>query len=338
MRPPRAAAPLAALALGAALTALVALRVGAVNLPWSTLLRALFADVDGGAASALVALRVPRVLFALTVGAALASSGAALQGVFRNPLADPALLGVSSGAALAASAYQVFGRARFDGAGLWTLPLVAFAGGALASTAVWLLGGASRRGAAARLVLAGVAVNALCGAATGVVTFVATDAQLRGITFWAMGSVGAATWSVLLAAAVPTACAMAALARLGAQLDALALGDDDAAMLGVPVARVRRAAVLASSLAVGATVAFAGVVGFVGLAVPHLARRIVGVRHAALLPAAALLGGALLTGADAVARTAVAPAELPLGVVCACAGAPFMAWLLARGVDAEEAA
>ncbi len=326
------------LAASMVLTALVALRVGAVVVPWRAMLRVWSGSGDDARAASLVALRVPRVLLALTVGAALSTSGAALQGVFRNALADPALLGVSSGAALAAAAYQVFGNASLDGAGLWALPLVAFVGGALASAAVWSLGGATRGASAGRLVLAGVAINALCGAATGVVTFVATDAQLRSITFWSMGSVGAATWPVLLATAVPTALAMALLARHADHLDALALGDDDAALLGVSVARVRRAAVLAAALAVGATVAFAGVVGFVGLAVPHLARRIVGVRHGVLLPGAALLGAALLTAADAVARTAVAPAELPLGVVCACGGAPFMAWLLARRSDAEVTA
>lgn len=299
--------------------AIVASRVGLPTL-------APFTDAQ---ADVLLSLRLPRVLLGALVGASLAASGAALQGLLRNPLVDPGLLGISSGAALVTAAMLVLAGPHLAGAGLFAQPLAAFVG-ALAATGAVLWLGARGTGGTARVVLAGVAINALCGAATGALTFVADDAQLRGLTFWSMGSLGAASWPAVAAVAPFALASLVALPRLGAALDALALGESDAALLGVRVARVRAAVIALVALAVGAAVAFTGVVGFVGLVVPHLARPLLGVSHGALLVGSALLGASLLVLADAAARTLVAPAELPLGLVCAAAGAPFFAALLAR--------
>lgn len=273
-------------------------------------------------AEVVLALRAPRVALALCVGAALGAAGAALQGLFRNPLADPALLGISSGAAVGASVSIVFGAAAV-GLGV---PASAFAGAVLASFALHALGG--RDGAS--LLLAGIAVNALCGAFTGAMTFVADDAQLRNLTFWSLGSLGGASRGVVTTLLGPCALGVAVLLRHAGALDALSLGERAAVTLGYDVSRVRREVVLAASLVIGASVAFTGVIGFVGLVAPHAVRLALGASHRAALPGAALLGALCLVGADLVARTAVAPAELPVGIVSAGVGAPVFALLLLR--------
>lgn len=291
--------------------------------------------VDPQQSAVLFSLRFPRVLFGALAGAALGASGAALQGVFRNALADPGLLGISGGAALCAAVSIVLG-VHPTGLGLYAMPLLAFAGALGSAALVWRLGHRDGQANASLLVLAGVAVNALTGAATGALTFAANDAQLRSLTFWTLGSLGGATPPMLYALTPLLTLAFVALVRIAPALDALTLGERDAALLGVSVNRTRRVAIVCAALAAGAVVAFAGVIGFVGLVAPHAARMLLGASHRGVIPGAALLGAVLLLLADSLARTAVSPAELPLGVVCAGFGAPaFLGLLLQRRRGAE---
>lgn len=305
----------------------------------------------------LWAVRIPRVLHAVLVGGALAAAGAALQGIFRNPLADPALIGVSAGASLAAAVVIVLGvgvvgmgaaelvSGTATSVSVLVVPVAAFLGG-LAATALVLritraavATGAPAQGAGtATLLLCGIAVNALAGAGVGFLTFLATDAQLRDIAFWSLGTLGGATWGVVAVTAPCLLATMVLLPRYARALNLLVLGEAEAGHLGVRVARVRRGVIVLAALGVGAAVASSGVIGFVGLVVPHVVRLALGPDHRSLLGLSALLGGALLLGADLVARTAVAPAELPIGVVTAAIGAPFFLWLVVRnqrtGADA----
>ena len=304
----------------------------------AVLLRALGLPValrDEGAAAVLLVARWPRVLLGSLVGASLGVAGAVMQGVFRNPLADPGLCGVSSGAALGAVSMLVLGGSLGASLPPWLAPclvaLGSFAGGVLAVLLVVRMASHEGRTSAMGLVLGGVAVSALGGAAIGWLTFIATDAQLRSITFWSLGSLGNATWTGT-AAALPLFLIPLALApSLARPLDALLLGEAEAGHLGFRVERTRRIALAVATLAVGTSVALCGAVGFVGLVAPHLARILVGAPHRHVLPASALLGAALLLAADLAARVLVAPAELPLGVVTATLGAPVFLALL-RGV------
>ena len=342
---------LPALSLLAALLVAVAVLSagsGAVSIPPGEIAAILLrrAGVDAGAAidptheAVLLAIRIPRVLLGALVGSGLAVSGALLQGLFRNPLADPALLGVSAGGALAAAIGIVAGATSLGVASAFALPLAAFAGGVATAAVVWRVATSRASGAPApgTLLLAGVAVNALAGAGLGVVTFVASDEEIRSLAFFSLGSLSGATWTVV-AAAGPFALAPVLLAsRLARPLDALLLGEREARHLGVDVGFVGKATVALAALATGAGVAAAGIVGFVGLVVPHLVRLVAGPGHALLLPASALLGATLVLAADLVARTVAVPAELPLGVVTALAGAPFFLYLLRRSGAAARTA
>lgn len=275
----------------------------------------------------LWSLRLPRVSLGAVVGASLAAGGVAMQGITRNPLADPSLLGVSSGAAVGACGFVVLGAplvAAAPAAGAWLLPGCAFAGAlafSLAALALARLGDASTT---LGLILGGVALAALGGALTGVLVFVADDAQLRSITFWSLGSLAGASWPVVGAVAAPTAAAALLLARAAPALDRLQLGEAEARHLGVQVRRTRALAVVATALGAGAAVAHCGVIGFVGLVAAHAMRTWLGPAHRMLLPAAMLAGAVLLSAADTLARTVVAPTELPVGVVTALLGAPVL--------------
>jgi iron complex transport system permease protein len=282
----------------------------------------------------LLAIRLPRVALGGCIGAGLAVAGAAMQGLFRNPLADPGLVGVSSGAALAAVLVIVLSatvlRGLAYGLGPFTLPLAAFVGGLVTTLVVYHLSRVASRTVVATMLLAGIAVNALAGAGTGVLTFAATDAELRNITFWSLGSLGGATWTTVGAAVPCIVPAVVLLIRRAMVLNVFLLGESEASHLGVHVERVKRLVILLVALVVGAAVAVSGIIGFVGLVVPHVLRLAVGPDHRYVLPGSALLGASLLLGADLVARTLVAPAELPLGMVTAAIGAPFFLWLLLR--------
>ncbi len=272
-------------------------------------------------------IRLPRVLLALGVGAALGLSGAALQGVFRNPLADPGLIGVSSGAAVGAVGSIVLG---FHALGLWSVPTAAFLGALTAAAVVFRAAHRDGRVEVVTLVLCGVGVNALCGAAIGLLTSIADDDKLRNVSFWQLGSVGGATWELVRALLPFVVLALLALPRLADELDLFVLGEREARHLGVRVERTRLFVIVIASLAAGAAVAVAGILGFVGLIVPHLIRLINGPGHRVLLPASALGGAAVLTLADLAARTVTVPREVPLGVMTALLGAPVFLVLLRR--------
>jgi iron complex transport system permease protein len=272
-------------------------------------------------------IRLPRVALGVLAGAALAVSGALLQGVFRNPLADPGLIGVSSGAALGAVAVIVLG---ISSLGLMTLPLAAFLTGTATTFFVYRLAQRHGRTDVATLLLVGLALNAMAGAATGLLTYLADDAQLRSIVFWTMGGLGGALWETVLVAAPWIAVSLALAPRLGRALNLFALGEMEARHLGIEVEQVKRAAILLSALATGTAVALVGPIGFIGLIVPHIVRLIAGPDHRLLLPACALGGASLLVLADLVARTMAAPAEVPVGLITACAGGPFFLALILR--------
>jgi len=275
----------------------------------------------------LWAIRLPRVLLALLVGAGLGLAGAALQGVFRNPLAEPALIGVSSGASVGAVASIIFG---FTLLGRASLPLAAFAGALLTTLLVYATSRSEGRTPVETLILMGIAVNAVAGALTGYLTFLADDQQLRSIVFWSLGSLGGATWEVVRAVLPFIGLGLLLTPRWGRALNLLVLGEREARHLGLNTERTRFALIALAALMTGAAVAVAGIIGFVGLVVPHLVRLIAGPDHRLLLPASALGGALLLLLADLAARTLVTPAELPLGVVTALLGGPFFMWLLYR--------
>ena len=279
-----------------------------------------------------VNIRLPRLLLGVAAGAGLGLAGALMQGLFRNPLADPGLIGVSSGAALAAASFIVMGNLWFPdlprALGSWTLVSMAFMGGLVVTFLIYALAqsqGGTRMGL---MLLAGIAVNALAGAGLGYLSFLATDEQLRNLQFWLLGSLGGARWSavVLVGAVVTLACG--AGLTLARPLNAIALGEAQAVLLGVDVERTKRWAIWVCALAVGAVTATTGMIGFVGLIAPHWVRMVAGPDHRIVLPGSALLGAALVLAADAVARTAVKPAELPLGVLTAFIGVPMFLFML----------
>lgn len=273
-------------------------------------------------------LRLPRLLFAMVVGAGLAASGVASQGLFRNPLADPAMIGVAAGAALGASLTIVFGSRLGLPSAAGLVAAGAFVGGLTASFLVWLIG--YRSGSIATLLLAGIAINAIVFAAIGLLQYLANDQQLRDLTFWSLGSLSAASWSRLAWVAPCVLVPVYFLMRQTRALNAFLLGEQEAAFLGFAVRRSQHLVLVFTALAVSASVAFTGVISFVGLVVPHLLRLILGPDHRPLLPAAALGGALLVVVADALARTLAMPAELPLGVLISLVGGPFFLWLLLR--------
>ncbi|WP_273234332.1 FecCD family ABC transporter permease [Pseudomonas kuykendallii] len=279
-------------------------------------------------------IRLPRTLLGLAVGAVLALSGVAMQGLFRNPLADPGLVGVSSGAALGAAVAIVAGAslggvpAAFEP---YLLSFCAFAGGLGVTALVYRLGRHDGQTSVATMLLAGIALTALAGAAIGLFTYMADDSTLRSLTFWNMGSLNGASYARLWPLLIVALAVSLWLPRRARALNALLLGESEARHLGFEVERLKRELVFCTALGVGAAVAAAGLIGFIGLVVPHLVRLIVGPDHRILLPASALAGASLLLLADLVARLALAPAELPIGIVTAMIGAPFFLYLLLRG-------
>ena len=338
--PSRRLLVLFACAAAALVAALAGLALGPVQVPLATLLRILAGGAESAGADATLAanvvleLRAPRVLQGLVIGAALAVSGAAFQGLFRNPLADPSLIGISSGAATGAVAYIVLGSALGGPLAalprMAALPVAAIAGALAAAALLYRLGRAARGIDVATLLLAGIAINALCAAASGLLIFVSDDEQLRELTFWSLGSLARAHWPVLLPALPWLVAATAFLLLLANALNALALGEAEAWHLGYRVDRVKAMVVGLTAIAVGTAVAIAGVIGFVGLIVPHLLRLAVGADNRYVLIGAAAAGGALLLVADLLARTVVLPAELPIGILTSLLGGPFFLWLMQR--------
>ncbi|MDF1609084.1 iron ABC transporter permease [Hoeflea sp. YIM 152468] len=279
-------------------------------------------------------IRMPRLLLGMMIGASLAVSGATMQGLFRNPLADPGIVGVSAGAGLGAVTFIVLGAGVLSPVavllGLYHVPFAAFAGGLVFTFALYRISTRNGRTSVATMLLAGIALGAMAGAFTGLLVFWADDQQLRDLTFWGLGSVAGATWPKVLAVApiiVPILLLSPFMAR---GLNAMTLGEATAQHLGVNVQIFKRVAIVQVAAATGASVAVSGGIGFVGIVVPHLLRLLIGPDHRYLLPACALLGAIMLLFADAIARQIVAPAELPIGIITATIGAPFFLWILLR--------
>ncbi|WP_289152040.1 iron ABC transporter permease [uncultured Salipiger sp.] len=324
------------LALLLVVVALTSLTVGATGVQlWDVAGKLLHGDeLSAMERVVLLDIRLPRLAMGLAVGAALAVSGAVMQGLFRNPLADPGIVGVSAGAGLGAILAIVLGGllppALAFLPGPYLVPVAAFLGGWVTTLLLYRV--ATRRGhtSVATMLLAGIALGALTGAVSGVLVYMADDTQLRDLTFWGLGSLAGASWTKLAVALPVIAVSLAGAVLLGRALNALALGEATAAHIGIPVQRMKRLAILCVAAATGAAVAVSGGIGFIGIVVPHLLRLASGPDHRALLVNAALLGAALLLVADMISRVVVAPAELPIGIVTAVLGAPVFLWILLR--------
>jgi iron complex transport system permease protein len=321
--------------------AIVAVTVGAAGIPLARLPAALgFSTADATDAVlsrdqlVLWSIRIPRIAAAAIVGGLLATSGAIMQGLFRNPLADPALVGVSSGGAFAAASAIIlidssFGESlRFMQNEL--LPMAAFAGSLVTTFILYGIASRSGRTSIAIFLLAGLAIAAIANAGLGLLVFIADDRQLRDITFWLLGSLSGATWAKTATIAPVLAIGLIACLSIGRGLDVLVLGESEAFHSGVNVERLKRISIVLISAMTGVAVSICGVVGFIGIVVPHLLRLVIGPGHRLLLPASALLGAVLVVGADTLARTIVAPAEMPIGILTAAIGAPFFLAILLR--------
>jgi iron complex transport system permease protein len=329
---PRAAAPGLLIAFAVLIAGLLlAFTVGRYPIGLSDLLHVIAAKLTGGAADVPAAVenviwqvRGPRVLAAALVGAALAVAGTAFQGLFRNPLVSPDLLGASSGAALGAVLGIYFSL------GVFAIQAFAFAGGLVAVAAVYMIGSAVRaRDPVLVLVLTGVVIGSLLGAGVGLVKYLADPYnQLPAMTFWLLGSLAATSVADLVPLFGPVAVGTLILVALRWRMNVMSLPDEEARALGLPTGPLRIVIVAAATLVTSASVATAGIIGWVGLVVPHIARTLVGPDFARLIPAAALLGGGFLLVIDMLART-MAPVEIPLGILTALVGTPFFIWLLA---------
>lgn len=277
--------------------------------------------------SVLWNVRFPRIVLALLVGASLGCAGALMQGVFGNPLAEPSVIGVSSGAAVGAVAAISLG---LNFLGNWTLPAFAFVAGLGTALLVYSMSRSGGRTEVVTLILTGIAVNAFAGALIGLFIFLADTAAVNQITFWQLGSLSQATWPKVLAVLPCAALGLAVAPFYARKLDLLALGERPARHLGVDVERLRVVLILVVALLTAAAVSVSGVIGFVGLVIPHLLRMAAGPGHRFLIPGSALGGAVVLLAGDLAARTVVEPAELPLGVLTALFGSPFFFWLLRR--------
>lgn len=280
----------------------------------------------------LESIRAPRVVLGVFIGASLAISGATMQGFFRNPLADPALIGISSGAALAAVTVIVLGSTYFagfmDSFGFYALPIAAFLGGLLTTSIVYYFSKGNGRTIVATMLLVGVAINAIAGATTGLLTYMADDAQLRTLTFWSMGSLASGEWEHIVIIVPFLLIPLILLPLYANALNAILLGESEAMHLGFNLERIKIQIIILVAFSIGVSVSMTGIIGFVGLVVPHILRLLFGPDHRWLLPASALLGASLLLWADLLARTIVIPAELPIGIITAMLGGPFFLWIL----------
>ena len=282
----------------------------------------------------LWSIRLPRILLTIMIGAMLAAGGAIMQGLFRNPLADPSLVGVSSGAGLAAASAIVVGDrfllVHLSQFPFEVLPVAAFVGALIATASLYRLATFDARTSIAIFLLGGIAIAALANAGIGLLVFVADDRQLRDVTFWLLGSMAGSTWTKAWAIAPFLVAAVVALPFLCRGLDLLVLGEAEAFHAGIAVQRLKLIAIVVVAAVTGAAVSVAGVIGFVGIVVPHLLRLVIGPGHALLLPSSMLLGATLLLAADTAARILAAPAEVPIGIITAAIGAPFFLALLLR--------
>jgi iron complex transport system permease protein len=312
--------------------ALLSLTVGTVSISWVEALRA----VAGSSSTTqidtiLFDIRLPRILLAIFVGAVLATTGAVMQGLFRNPLADPSLIGVSSGASVGASLMIVSAGGFIQGGALVGISLVsigAFVGGFTATLLVYRLATSGMGTSVTTMLLAGIAIGALAGALNSLLSYFSDNDMLRQISLWQMGNLSGASWLKVSIMGVVTILLMGLFPRDSRALNALLLGESEARHLGINVQRVKRRLIVLTALGVGVSVAVAGLVGFVGLIMPHIIRLMIGPDHRWLIPASGLAGAILLVVADSLARVVVIPAELPTGILTAILGAPFFVALL----------
>ncbi|HUJ26313.1 MAG TPA: iron ABC transporter permease, partial [Myxococcales bacterium] len=275
-------------------------------------------------------IRLPRALLTLLVGGSLGLGGVLLQGLFRNPIVEPGLVGTSSGAAFGAALYFVLGASLHVHAGEWTLPVAAALGGVLATALVFALaeGAAAHRESTTAVLLVGIAVNAVFLSAVGFLAYIARDPQARSITFWSLGTLSGATWRSVILVGAALAVGLALSLRYARHLNALMLGEAEALGLGVDTARLKRTVLALDVLVVAVATCFTGIIAFVGLIVPHVLRLLRGSDHRYLMLGSVLLGGILLTAADVAARMLLRPAELPIGIVTSAVGAPLFVALL----------
>lgn len=316
------------------LVALVTLTTGPADLSYRQVLRLLFQPDNQDTASLILwQIRLPRLLLAIQVGALLALCGTLIQGLFRNPLAEPGLIGVSSGATLMVVIVLVLL------ANLPTylppamrpflLPAVAFVGGVIATHLVMLIGRGANH-SPLRLILAGVAFNLMAGAGIGLCAYLSTNEQLRTLTFWSLGSFSAAHWTATAITALVLVVVATFAFRQYRPLNALLLGESECRHLGFDVKRLQRRIIYLSAAGVGAAVAFTGIIGFVGLVVPHIVRLLVGPDHRKVIPLSMVMGALLMLGADWLAKVVLSPAELPVGIVTSLLGGPFFIYLIHR--------
>jgi iron complex transport system permease protein len=295
-----------------------------------------FVEVDTAKEYVFWLIRLPRVLLALLVGSGLAISGTTLQALFRNPLADPSFIGISSGASLFAVTMIVLLSASGLGlslnsvAGHYTLNMVTFLGSALSAVIVYYLSQISGKTSVSTLLLSGIAINASCASLTGLLIFHSTDEQLRNVTFWMLGSLGGATWTTLIGLFPFILIPILLLPRLSKELNLFSLGEEDAAFMGVNIRTLKLKVMILSTMAVGASVAVSGMIGFVGLVVPHILRLFLGPDNRILLPASAIAGAILLSFADLISRIIIAPSEMPIGILTSLIGTPIFIWILLK--------
>ncbi|MFD1384384.1 FecCD family ABC transporter permease [Rhodanobacter aciditrophus] len=335
-RTKRAKALILLLIIALFFVALASLTTGATQTPLYTALKTLMTGHEIGLREHIILfdIRAPRTLMGMLVGAALAVSGAVMQGLFRNPLADPGLIGVSAGAGLGAISAIVIGGLLpgylLSSLGYYLVPVAAFLGGWISTILLYKVATRQGRTSVAVMLLAGIALGALTGALSGLLVYQADDSQLRDLTFWGLGSIAGATWDKVAMTAPLILLSLMVTPFLARGLNGLALGEATAMHLGIPVQRLKSIAILTVAGAVGAAVAASGGIGFVGIVVPHLLRLLIGPDHKYLIPASALLGAILLLVADMISRTIIAPAELPIGIVMAVIGGPFFLYILLR--------
>ncbi len=325
------------LGVGLFVVTLLSMRYGAISLTWTEIQHA-FKAIFGAKTDATLnerifrEIRLPRTIACLLVGSSLAVSGVLLQGLFRNPIVEPGLIGTSSGAAFGAALYFVLGASFNVHANEWTLPIAAGLGGVAATGLVFVLSrnNLSGKSTVFSLLLTGIAVNALFLSGVGFLSYIARDPQARSITFWNLGTLSGANWSSVLVMALVILTSFAFALRQAGSLNALMLGEDEALLLGIDVRKLQRTVMVINVMLVAVTTAFTGVIAFVGLIVPHLLRLMHGSNNRYLIVGSALLGGILLSAVDLVARLLLAPAELPIGIVTSLIGVPVFIMLLRR--------
>lgn len=307
----------------------IAIGVGSVYVPPREVVRILRAPSPGESLTTIIMqIRLPRVLLAALVGTCLATAGAVFQGLFKNPMADPYVIGVSSGASLGAVAAMAFGL-ELRLAGLDSVPLLAFLGAMATMLLVYNLARTGGKVPVLTLLVAGVAVSSFLSALVSLFVYFSDD-RLHQVVFWLMGGFAGASWHYVGMALPYTFIGLALVGLHARELNVLLLGEEQAQHLGVDVERVKKVLLAAGSLLTATAVSTAGPIGFVGLIVPHMVRMIIGPDHRSLLPAVALLGAVFLVGADAIARTIISPTELPVGLITALCGGPFFIYLLKR--------